>query len=77
MQEITHVEGKLLKFQVIHRMSYYFHAIPFRFPEDGDKKHYTLRNVAQAVQWLVRINLFLLKKRPIVNIFYATGYLID
>ena len=58
-----------------HRRFCYFHAIPFRFPEDGGKKHYTLRTIAHAVRWVVRINLFLLKKRPLVNVYYATGYI--
>ena len=44
-----------------------------RFPQDGKRVNCSFKNVAHAVRSLVRINLLLLEKRPVVKVWYATG----
>lgn len=44
----------------------------YRFPEDGAKKAYTLKLVALAVKFAVRMFRVRMRRRPAVRIFYAT-----
>ena len=44
----------------------------YRFPEDGNKKKFHIRSIFLCVKMFIGLFLKVLKKRPVVQIFYAT-----
>ena len=44
----------------------------YRFPQDGKQKKFKLRCAFLCVKFLVGLFRDILKKRPVVQIFYAT-----
>jgi len=44
----------------------------YHFPEDGKQKKFKLRSIFLCVKFLVGLFRDVLKKRPVVQIFYAT-----
>ena len=44
----------------------------FSFPEDGKKKKFKLKYIFICVRFLVGLYRDVVKKRPVVQIFYAT-----